>query len=150
MSTGYMGTTSICREFVTTKKAGGDCTDSNISCSICTIVLSDECDTVLVVNSTNSTLQCIECYSKTSGITTNATTKPHLHSSTSSIPVTPSAPRARNTSDVSEIGCGEDAANAAASFSALMDQQQKETAAPLLQASPAMLTCDGMYLHSKF
>lgn len=147
MSTGYMGTTSICREFVETKKAG-DCVDSSILCSVCTLILSNECDTVLVVNSTNSTLQCMNCYSKTSGIG-NA----HLPSQQRSNPATPSAPRARNTSDVNEFGCAADAANAVASFASFMNQQEQPTLAtyaapaPTLQASPAMLTCDGIYYH---
>jgi len=101
---------------------------------------------MLVVDSeTNKKLQCIHCYSKTVGITTTTTT--HLRSPPTSIPTTPSAPRALNTSVVSETECAADAANEVASFSAVMDQQQQQQQQlqQQFQASAAMLTCDGLY-----
>ncbi len=126
MSAGYMGHTSICRDFVKTKMADDDCNDCNISCSICGTRLMNERDTILFVNSIKSVLQCIRCYSKNAGIVPDII---QLQSPPPSTPVTPAAPRARSTSDVSEIGCGEDAANAIASFSSVfevMDQQQQQ------------------------
>jgi hypothetical protein len=147
MSIGYMGNTSICREFVKNKTAGFGFTDDCklLLCSSCTTVLLHEPDTMLVVDSaTNKKLQCIHCYAKTVGITTTTTTAAHLKSPPTSTPATPSAPRARNTSDVSETECAADAANAVASFSAVMNQQQQQQQQQF-QASAAMLTCDGMY-----
>jgi hypothetical protein len=147
MSNGYMGNTSICREFVKNKRAEFSCCTDDwiLSCSTCAEVLLNEPDTMLVVDGeTNKKIQCIHCYSKTVGITTTTTTTTtttHLRSPPTSIPTTPSAPRARNTSDVSETECAADAANAVASFSAVMDQQQQQQ----FQASAAMLTCDGLY-----
>ena len=154
MSTGYMGNTSICREFIKKKITDGGC---NITCSICTTSLLNECDTVLVVNTTKSasqslqsqSLQCVHCYAKTAGIGNAHLPSQQISNSTSN-PATPSAPRARNISDVNEFGCAADAATAvaSASFASFMTQQEPPiiaTYAPTLQASPAMLTCDGMY-----
>jgi len=128
MTTGYMGNTSICREFVKNKTTGFGFTDDDdckISCSRCATAILNESDTVLVVHATNMELQCIHCHAKTIGITTTADTT-HLHSPPKSTPTTPSAPRARNTSDVSERDCAADAANAVASFSTFMDQHERQ------------------------
>lgn len=154
-----MGSTSICREFIKKKITESGCNDCNcndcncnITCSICTAHLMNECDTVLVVNTTKSalqSLQCVHCYAKTAGIGNAHLPSQQISNSTSN-PATPSAPRARNISDVNEFGCAADAATAvaSASFASFMTQQEPPilaTYAPTLQASPAMLTCDGMY-----
>jgi hypothetical protein len=143
MTTGYMGNTDKCRDFVRTKMTQEQ--DQPISCSICGDVISrdNESNLVLVENevSGSSTLQCMQCYAKSVGMCISAT--PQTQSD--SAPSTPSAPRARNKSDVNEneAGCAVDAANAvAASFSEFMLSDQAKTA---FQASPAMLSCDGMY-----
>jgi hypothetical protein len=141
MTTGYMGNTHKCRDFVRTKMAQEQ--DQPTSCSICGDVISryNESNLVLVENelSGSSTLQCMQCYAKSVGMRMSATPKTY----SASAPSTPSAPRARNTSDVNEADCAVDAANAVtASFSEFMLSVQAKTA---FQASPAMLSCDGMY-----
>ena len=149
MSIGYMGNTNICCEFVTTNLSQHKAVD----CSSCSAVIpiDNKSNLVLVVDiSGSTTLQCIECYAKAVGANMQYQTS---QMTTCLAPTTPSAPRARNTSDVSESGSAVDAANAVsiiASFSDFMLQHEHEQHSltqtqTSLQASPAMLLCDGIY-----
>ena len=147
MTTGYMGNTDKCRDFVRTKMAQEQ--DQPVSCSICGAVIPTDNESNLVFVEVElsglSTLQCMQCYAKAVGICMSATSEIKMHTYSKSAPSTPSAPRARNTSDVNEAGCAVAAANAVAtSFSELefMLSLRTQTA---FQASPAMLSCDGMY-----
>ena len=114
----------MCREFIKTKT---NAPGTHPTCSICNISLMDECDIVLVVNSTTSALQCIHCYGNATGINTaqvnisslqtQSQSQSQSQRSSTSNPVTPAAPRARNTSDVSDSsGAERDASDAVASF----------------------------------